>query len=173
MKSLSCLQVLLLLQGCWGHRQLPGERVPYWWGLLCCNRNQLHHESKHWHLGDTEEGTSAQIYHEMCEMYNNVLQLHIVSVFILKLNKKKILVFYSRLICATMSTSTEWQPILTLREMGQCITLETAWGKERRWPTTLSRFHPHRNVCISANIFKICFLSRSVNMTTSAFFPPR
>lgn len=37
------LQVFHLLPRCWGHRQLLGECLPYWWGLLCCNRNQLHH----------------------------------------------------------------------------------------------------------------------------------
>lgn len=52
----------------------------------------------------------------------------------------------SRLICATISTLTAWQPILTLRGMGQCLTLETAWEKEQRWLTTSSGFHPHRKV---------------------------
>lgn len=38
-----CLQVFLLLQRCWGHRQLPSECLSCRWRFLCCNRNQLPH----------------------------------------------------------------------------------------------------------------------------------
>ena len=42
----------------------------------------------------------------------------------------------------------EWRPTLILKMMARCTTLETAWAKERHWPTTSSRSHQHRKVGI-------------------------